>query len=172
MILPRGASVVVGVEVPLVNVEDENGNIISQSLLQPTAIINYQGQRYDLKLKCIFLDKLYLFENYDLDSCFRTMPVIQDQNQAFNNAAGLFLSRRVADSFIGRMYLLNMDSEYFKLAYDDTSSGIPLAIYQGRIIGPFRIWKVEYPDNFEITDDDAEYFLRFSYNDTSLLNPL
>ena len=36
------------------------------------------------------------------------------------------------------------------MAYSDENTGMPLALYQGRLIGPTKIWKVGYPDNLTI----------------------
>ena len=45
--------------------------------------------------------------------------------------------------------MLDENSENFKLVYSD-DKGIPLAVYNGRLIGPLKIWEMKYPENLDI----------------------
>jgi hypothetical protein len=45
--------------------------------------------------------------------------------------------------------MFSKESENFKIVYNDEKE-MPLAIYNGRIIGPLKIWKVTYPNNMTI----------------------
>jgi len=68
------------------------------------------------------------------------------------------------------LYLMNKKSRYYELAYDD-SDKVPLAFFGGRVIGPIRIWKVNYPLGFRINTSDYEYYIRYDYPDARLMNP-
>ena len=115
--------------------------------------------------------KLYEFENYEYGACFKMLPVFNENNQANLFTAGLFLSPKVSESTVGRLYILNENSQIFELVYDDSSTRIPLSIYQGRMLGPIKIWKINYPDNFSLSEEKFNYYLRTSYPDQALLNP-
>jgi len=41
--------------------------------------------------------------------------------------------------------------KYFKLVYSDEAN-LPLSIYNGRIIGPLKIWEVSYPEDLEVPE--------------------
>ncbi|MFH0797815.1 MAG: hypothetical protein V1906_00220, partial [Candidatus Woesearchaeota archaeon] len=45
--------------------------------------------------------------------------------------------------------LMNEQSPYLKLVYTDEAQ-MPLALYNGMMIGPLKIWEVSYPDNLII----------------------
>ena len=47
------------------------------------------------------------------------------------------------------LYLFGEGSENFKLVYSDESR-IPLAVYNGRPIGPIKIWEMNYPEKLDI----------------------
>ena len=76
------------------------------------------------------------------------MPVFKDGQ--LNNGVGnaLYLSPRVAQGLFARLYLLNEQMEGFKLVYSDESS-VPLAFYNGRLIGPLRIWEAKYDEKIK-----------------------
>ncbi len=168
-IIPRGGAGIAAVVVPTYEIEN-NGNK-STAFSQPRAILIYQGQQYELPMRCFYLDHLYTYSNYAYGGCLRIIPVIQN-NQANNFAAGLFLSPTTSHSNLGRLYLLNEPSDYFKLIYDDTNLGVPLSIYNGNLIGPIRIWGVNYPKDFKLSKEDMDFYLQTSYPDQSLLNPI
>ena len=161
-VLPRGAAVIGAVVIPVPN---------NNSIGQPKAVLMYNGQQFALSIKCLYLDKLYEFENYEYGACFKMLPVFNENNQANLFTAGLFLSPKVSESTVGRLYILNENSQIFELVYDDSSTRIPLSIYQGRMLGPIKIWKINYPDNFSLSEEKFNYYLRTSYPDQALLNP-
>ena len=167
-ILPKGASGIAGVMLPLTN--DANGQI--SGIGQPIAIAGYNNERINLKMSCLYVDKLYMFKDYDIDACIRVMPVFNDNNQINPIGSALYLSRKVEHSLVGRLYILNQNSKYYQLVYDDTTKGIPLGYYQGRLIGPHRIWKINYPQDLKINDEEINYFTRTDYPDTALTKPI
>ena len=76
------------------------------------------------------------------------MPKIEGQ-QASPLGAALYLSPEVKQTLFSRLFLFNEQNKYFNAVYDD-SNVIPLAIYNGRLIGPLKIWEVSYPDDLII----------------------
>ena len=117
-----------------------------ESIGAPTAVIAYQGRPIEVPLGCVSIgDKAYKFEDAPLKGCLKLMPVIQNNKVVDQLGSALYLSPRVANSLFGRLYLLNEDIEGFKLVYKD--EGIPLSFYEGRLIGPLKIWEVDYSDD-------------------------
>ncbi len=149
---PAYAAAVAGFIIPLE--KDNNSNFLE--FQDPTAIIYYNGNYYNMPLHCVFFNgQEYVFgeeENFEgLDSCFQILPVYQSGQ--FNGfGAGLYLSNDVWHTWFTEHYLFGKDSEYFITVYNDESS-VPLAIYNGRIIGPIKIWEVNYPENLTIGEE-------------------
>ncbi len=166
VVYPKGQA---GVGAVLMPVNKKEGNSpMDIEIQQPIAMVVNQGKQIELPMRCVFYNnKLYEFTNYKIDSCFRLLPVFLNQNQANPFGAGLYLSRRTSHSLFARLYLMNEENEYFKSAYDDSGS-IPLSIYQGRLVGPIKIWQVVYPKGFSITQDEYNYYTVTEYPDQSL----
>ena len=131
---------------------------------QPTAIMFYNNQRYDVPVNCIFSNKqMYTFEDKSgLDACLVLIPVINQQGQGNPWGSLIYVSSEVKQTNFARLYLFGQESDNFKPVYNDEGS-MPLAVLQGRgLIGPLKIWKINYPDNIP-------------YNETYIskeLNPL
>ncbi len=166
-VLPAGSA---GVGAVLLPIKTSSDGRVAEQVSQPIAAVIYQNQRYDLPMRCIYLDKLYEFEDYQLDSCLRIIPVISDGGNVNQLGGGLFLTKRVNNGLFARFYILNHKSKHFDLVYDD-SDKVPLAFYQGRIIGPTRIWKVNYPDDLQIIEEEYKYYTRTDYPDIRLTKP-
>ncbi|MDP3728627.1 MAG: STT3 domain-containing protein [bacterium] len=148
---PAYAAAMVGFIIPMH--VDENANF--KSFESPQAVIFYNGNYYNMPLRCVFFNgEEYIFgdENFEgLDACFQIIPTYQ--NNQFNGlGAGLYLSHEVWNTWFTEHYLFGQDSEYFTTVYSDESS-VPLAIYNGRIIGPHKIFEVHYPENLTIGDE-------------------
>ncbi|MBI5391920.1 glycosyltransferase family 39 protein [Candidatus Woesearchaeota archaeon] len=165
VIYPKGQAGVGAVRVPI-----EKGAQNTQEIVihQPTALIVYQGKNVELPIRCVFYNnKLYEFKDYGIDSCFRIIPIFTSATQVSPFGAGLYLSRRTAHSLFARLYLLNEETPYFKVAYDDNKD-MPLAIYQGRLIGPIKVWKVTYPQGFKLSPEEYAYDMALQYPDPAL----
>lgn len=164
-IYPAGQAGIMSIKVPIIN-----GNINPEPK-QPSIVLAYQNQIHELTLKCIFFNnRLYEFENAEYDGCFRVVPVISSQTDINGIGAGYLLSRRTYHSNFGQLYMLNKQSDYFKVVYDD-SQNFPLAIYQGRQIGPTKIWSITYPKNISLTKEELDYNLRITYANEELTKP-
>ena len=138
-IYPAGASGIGAVLVPVTNAGTDK-----QSISQPFAILVYQGKQVEVPIGCVYMDKIYKFENAPLNSCLRVMPAFNGQGQLANGIGNaLYLSPRVYQGLFARLYLLNEQMEGFKLVYSDESS-VPHAFYNGRLIGPLKIWEAKY----------------------------
>ncbi len=165
-LLPAGSTAIAGVILPVFKLDQVNGTLDAQ-FGQPTVVAVYRGQQYDIPLACLWFNgKKYEFEKQDYKGCLRIIPVFNG-NQINAIGAGLFLSERVAKTLFARMYLMDEEWEGFKLAYDDSGSGAPLAVYNGRLIGPLRIWEINYPKRLQnYTNQD---YLSRTYVDKRLI---
>lgn len=169
VVYPAGQAGIVAIKIPIINKQQVNST--AYDVKQPTILLGYQNQGVELKLKCVYFNnQLYEFENAEYNGCFRVIPTITNPQQVNGIGAGYFLSRRTYHSNFGQLYMLNKQSDYFKIAYDD-SQNFPLAIYQGRPIGPTKIWKITYPENYSLTKEQLEYNLRRTYPNTALEKP-
>ncbi len=152
-VYPRQAAGVGAIVLPIQEIKDSNNTVTGFNIQQPKAILVYAGQQAQVPLKCVYInEKIYEF-NDGIDGCFRVMPSISN-NQLNPLGAGLYLSPKVKNSLFARLYLYNEKSDNFKVAYSDESQ-IPLAIYNGRLIGPYKVWEVNYPKNLTVP---AEYY--------------
>ena len=107
------------------------------------------NQRYELTLSCIAYGKeVYEFDNYDIDGCLKLLPYIQSQNEVFPIGTALYLSPKVKKTSFAQLYILEKDFNNIKIVYE--SEGMPFAVYQGRLIGPLKIWKVQYPEYIKV----------------------
>ncbi|MBI2148941.1 hypothetical protein HYU23_04625, partial [Candidatus Woesearchaeota archaeon] len=170
-VYPAGKAAIGGIILPFKNLQS-NGTVdpsLGKEVQQPVAILFYNGQQINLPMRCIYIDKLYEFENYSYGGCLRILPVIQN-NQINWMGSSILVSRKVVDGLFARLYLFNQKNPYFELVYDDSNT-IPLSLYAGRIIGPIRIWKINYPDNIKLTDSELNYYLAKDYPDLSLNQP-
>ena len=128
---------------------------------RPSAVLFYGSQQIQVPLNCLFFDtKEILFGNDGLDGCLRIIPTVEANNQGNLLGAGLYLSKRVRDTLFAHLYLYNEEGKYFKTVYNDAQN-YPLVIYQGRLIGPFKIWEIHYPDTIPYNPD----YLKGTYPD-------
>src|SRR3989338_5741663 len=130
---------------------------------QPVAAVIYNGKRTDIPIeKAFFNDNFIKFEKPGLKGVFRIMPSINN-NQQNNFGSGIYVSERVSRTIFANLYLFNQknpdyDTSVFELAYDD-SNNMPFLVYNGREIGPLRIWKINYPKNFTISEELKQQFI-------------
>lgn len=153
-LFPAGSSGVAGFFLPVQSLTVTNGNETNQvqKVTQPEAVLVYNGQQTRVPLRCVYVNNQeFIFEGKDmLEGCLRIMPTLEADGQMNPLGAGLYLSPEVYKGMFAKIYLLNKEYENIKLAYSDENTGMPLAIYQGRLIGPLKIWKITYPDNITV----------------------
>ncbi len=125
----------------------QNNNTIEFD--QPIAVLVFNGQQYQVPVKCIFFQgQKHEFPKKGLDGCLRIIPIING-NQVNPLGSLLYLSPEVSQTLFTKLFLFNEDSENFELVYNDANN-MPLSIYSGvGLIGPLRIWKINYPNNIE-----------------------
>ncbi len=145
---PKNSAGIIGFRVP---VESRGQETI---IKQPTAALVYKNNLIEIPLQCVNFDnQLYQFSNAAIKGCIKLVPTFDSsniQNRNLNFPAGaLYISERSMRALWVRLYLLQQDTDNFKLAYTDETS-IPIAIFQGQIIGPLKIWKVSYPDSIKV----------------------
>jgi len=143
LILPEGQAGIYGFAVPS-----------DLSLQTPQAFVSYNNQQFTFDIPCIVKEGQRTdFEtnpNSTLNGCLVLVPYIQDQNNMNPIGAAFWASEKVWDTNFARLYLYDEKDPNFKLVYKDD---MPLALYQGRIIGPIKIWEVEYPANVKPDSD-------------------
>ncbi len=161
-IYPKGTPIL-GVVLPAQPIYNDKSEVIGNNIMQPMIILGTQDGQIQLRMKCVYIDRLYNFESYDYGGCIRIIPNIQN-GQVSNVGALVFLSKRVADSLFGRYYLLEEKNKNIELVYTDEKS-FPLAIYNGRGIGPIKIWKINYSKGFSVNKTEYDYFTSTGYLD-------
>lgn len=153
-LFPANSAGIGAIFVPInaMTVSDGNQTRDVFSIGQPEAIVVYNGRQETVPLRCVYINgQEAVFDAKDaLEGCFRVLPSYEGQNNVNPLGAGLYLSPDVYKSMFAKLFLLNYETQYFKVAYNDEGSGFPLAVYQGRLVGPLKIWQVSYPDNLVI----------------------
>jgi hypothetical protein len=143
---PKGSSGIIAIFLPTLKSE---GN--APSFLQPRAVVAYNGQQEQIPLECLFINgEEVKFAEEGLKGCFVMIPKI-DGNQADVLGNGFYISEKVRNTLFYKMYLTGQEMEYFKLVYSD-EVGMPLSVYNGRIIGPLKIWEVSYPEDLVVPE--------------------
>ena len=146
-IFPAQAAGIGGFYVPLQIIQADGQ--AQASISQPQAVIVYQGQQVQLPLECVYFNGVVqYYPNAALKGCLRFTPVISG-NQGDPLGAVLYLSPRVSKTLFAHLYLFGEESPYFKMVYSDEER-VPFALYQGRLIGPIKIWEVSYPEQLDI----------------------
>ncbi|MBU2633705.1 MAG: glycosyltransferase family 39 protein [Nanoarchaeota archaeon] len=154
---PKQAAGIGAIFVPLI-IEQNNGTQNIKSINQPNAVVVYNGQQINIPLNCVFFNnQIYKFETDGFDGCLRIIPTINN-NQVNPLGAALYLSDRVARTLFAHLYLYGEESESFKIAYNDETN-MPLSLYNGRLIGPLKIWEINYPEDIQ----DNPFYRGFEY---------
>ena len=150
---PRKAA---GIGAFIIETQNSNETANGINFVQPRAILVYNGQQIEVPINCIFYNNQELtFNNPNgINACLRMIPTISG-NQQNTIGALLYLSPRVKRTLLTRLYLFNQEDENFRLVYNDEGS-MPLAIYQGRLIGPIKIWNISYPENLRVPKEYYE----------------
>ena len=106
-----------------------------------------------------------------IDSNPRVLPVVKiefEGNNLVSNpiGAGFYLSEKVVNSQLARLYLFEQESDYFKIAHvepnlfieDLRNQGVELGefVYYNGFQGPIKIWEIEYPLDIQLNLDYLE----------------
>jgi asparagine N-glycosylation enzyme membrane subunit Stt3 len=121
----------------------------------PKAYFFPNNQQVELEVNCLVVGGKQLSFNIEqgVDACVVVVPYFIDAQNVHENGAVLFASTKVHAGNFARLYLYNENIPGFNKVYDD---GTPFGIYQGRIIGPIRIWEINYPTGTETNDKYLE----------------
>ena len=115
---------------------------------QPIAIVINNNQRYDLPLNCVAYGKeTYKFDNYVIDGCLKIIPYLQTPTEGVEFGSAIYLSPKVKRTMFSQLYILEKEFDNIKLAYTEN---FPIVVYQGRLTGPLKIWKITYPDYIKV----------------------
>jgi hypothetical protein len=106
-------------------------------LTAPIAHVWKSGQVMDLPITCLVVNgQPQLFQDGIIQGCLAPIQ-----------GGALWLSPKAADTLFARLYIYNEQIPWFKLVYQDQQ---PLAVYNGNIIGPIKIWELNYPENISL----------------------
>ena len=122
-------------------------------------IVLYDGANQQaLPLDCVCIQsECYNFGNNGFGGCLVLQPYFNSDTEYDLIGAAFYVSEKIVDTNLVRMYIIGEENPYFKEVYSDGSS---LGMYQGRVIGPIKIWEVQYPEGVQ-TDD--KYLERSQY---------
>lgn len=167
---PKMAAVIGGFFVPIGEATIQEGNTTRKEIviLQPrAALFTNNGQRIDIPLECVyFTGNFFRFPEPGLKGCLKIIPSIQGQQQNPIGAA-LYVSEEGMKALWTNLYLFDnknplFPAPAFELAYDDHGNW-PFLIYNGRFIGPHRIWKVNYPKDFVLSEEKRAQYIGFEH---------
>ena len=117
-------------------------------ILAPKATVVANGFEQEYEIPCLVTDSFkitYEVGSEVIDGCVRLIPGVQGEYQ--NPVAGLlFMSEKVKDGLFARLYINGEQLPEFTQTY---SSDVPIMIYNGQLVGPVKIWRLNYPDNLE-----------------------
>ncbi len=144
VLFPRKGSAIGGFFIPM---KQENGT--NMGFDQPYAVVFNNAQQMQVPLECVFMNGQEInFDVDGLDGCLMFIPRIEG-NKITTIGSALYLSKKVKEGRFAQLYLFGRPSEYFELVYNDEGE-LRLADYNGRVVGPLKIWKINYPDGMEV----------------------
>lgn len=124
---------------------NENGEI--NNIDQPTMIIFARGQQNNIPIECMMTNNQEIHFGNGYPGCLVLIPSVRGDRQ--NNIGGaLFISEEGMKALWVQLYLLNRPFPNFKEVYNDQAQ-MPLLLYNGRQIGPIRIWELNYPSHIK-----------------------
>jgi len=120
----------------------------SQVIRAPVVTVVANGFERKYEVPCLVSDVAKVIFNTEseiIDGCVKLIPGVQGEYQ--NPIAGLlFMSDKVKDGLFARLYINGEQIPEFTQTF---SSNVPIMIYNGQLIGPIKIWRLNYPDNLE-----------------------
>ena len=123
-------------------------------------------QRRDVPLKCVYLDGFITFEEEGIDGCIYIVPRV-DNRGVQRIGAGLWLSPRLMRSLFTKLFLFDQ-GENIKLVHTENHPAInelnnnynlnlpPFAIVNGALLGPIKIWELNYPEEIKVKPEYLE----------------
>jgi asparagine N-glycosylation enzyme membrane subunit Stt3 len=136
------------------------------------AIFVYRNQQIKAPIRYVYINN-QLLEVGNESAINATLYIIPRlTNQGINNiGAALYLSPRLMRSLMVRLYLLNQ-SEHFELVHkedalfiqqlrDAYNISIGDFLLANDLLGPIKIWKINYPENFSVEEAKLKRYLSF-----------
>ena len=121
----------------------------NNSISQPKAYVQYQGKQMAFDITCTYKNGARMAfpeTSTSLKGCLVLVPFFQDQTNWHEDGGAFWASEKAWDTNFARLYLYGENDPNFKQVYSDS---LPLALYQGRSIGPIKIWEVQYPEGVQ-----------------------
>ena len=132
----------------------------SSEILTPFAYVTQNNKQYQMSISCLYVNnkkiEFPVTQPY-MPGCLVLVPYYQSDTQALQTGGALWLSEKVWDTNMAKLYIYGEDNPNFELVYSDAT---PLGYYQGQLIGPIKIWKVNYPDGIKA---DPKYLEESKY---------
>ncbi len=137
-VFAEGSSAIVGFTV----------NKIGGALVDPVAYLSEGSNPIQVPISCMCVAGQCTEQQEDsvLNGCVVVIPYFSSQSEGDELGAILYLSEKVKDGLFARLYVKRLELEGFEEVYNDN---VPLAVYQGRVVGPKMIWKVTPPEYIE-----------------------
>mgnify|MGYP000305147200 CR=1 FL=1 len=136
------------------------------------AIFVYRDQQIKIPLRYVYINDR-LVEIGNETSLNATLYIIPRLTQQGINKIGaaLYLSPRLMRSQMVKLYLLNQ-TEHFELVHSEPALFIQQLrdvynvsigdfLLANDLLGPIKIWKINYPENFTVEDTKAKRYLSF-----------
>ncbi|MEK6889667.1 MAG: STT3 domain-containing protein [Nanoarchaeota archaeon] len=134
---------------------DKKGNILSQ----PKGIFVYQNKQYTIPIRYAYKDSLIDFKS-GIESGVVLLPIFTGQSVE-SDSAMIYLSSRVVNSQLARLYLYQEENQFFTLAHSEDDflvkelkkAGLTtndFVVANGGIRGPIKIWEVSYPSDIKV----------------------
>ncbi len=131
---------------------------------QPNGIYVYNGNQYNLPIRYLFADGKLIDYKTGVNATVYLYSNIINGQQVDSVGAAMYLSERVKDSLVAKLYLMDdPDNEYTELELVHSESAYPFPFYYGGFRGPIKIWNVhkDQMDNViargEFTSLSGEY---------------
>ncbi|HTZ41676.1 MAG TPA: hypothetical protein VMC07_00510, partial [Candidatus Omnitrophota bacterium] len=145
----------------------KNANSSAIVIEQPSGIFQYNGQQYVVPLRYVYYNGHIIDYNNGINATFMIIPSISSgQNGGISIdplGGGIYLSPKVQESLFAQLYLMNDPyHQYSTLSKGDFEDNYIInslktqnanvgefALYQGQLLAPLKIWKVDYPSNIK-----------------------
>ncbi|MCX6749284.1 MAG: hypothetical protein NTW17_00885 [Candidatus Pacearchaeota archaeon] len=144
------------------------------SFSKPYGIFVYNNQQINIPIRYLYFEKKIIDFKGGINATVRVLPQISSGEQGVqmdNLGSLIYLSPKVTDSLFAQLYLMNdpfkryptlniVHLEFNPLikSLNSQGAGIDDLIYYQGLLGPVKIWKVDYPANIT----EREEFLRTS----------
>ena len=136
-LINEGAAVINKISLNL----DSEGNLMGEPKINLISK-NFQKE-YDLG--CVYFNGIKILNNdKPLNYCITLIPSISANGATQELGAILLQSNKVHGTLFSELYINDKKTSNYVKVYQDNT---PLAMYNGRLIGPIKIWKINYTGN-------------------------